>query len=262
MSTELGSNRSRRRWLTAGAASIAIVGVTMGTSENGSPADRLRPDAVDSDQRASSSVLLGEGAGRLPATTAEEWVTHGDHAVVVRVVGERALPLSETDRQRGEGMILREVELRVEQVLWSASSHTSAAPSSFSWVGFGWQYKGEGAKLREMGVSGSSRLELGHSYVLVIDWIPSSCAEEARDEGSDDAGSWSGLDGDGILPFDSGTVGIGEFEGTISKSEARTPATTDDGSVGSATRGLGADALRTLLSDTARSIPGRAPQSC
>lgn len=150
-------------------------------------------------------IVLGHGAGRYAADDAEDWTAHADHVVAVTVISDRERPPAAVDVDRGEGLILRDLDLRVDSVLWSSDAAPIPAPKSLEWTAFGWMFKGSPITGRiEMGAEGAPRLERGHAYVIAIDWVPSTCSGGGR---------WEGLSGQSMIPFDGGQLGTGEFEG-------------------------------------------------
>ncbi|MEU5280587.1 hypothetical protein AB0G87_29730 [Streptomyces asoensis] len=160
----------------------------------------------------------GDGGGSLaagpaekeavPSFTATDWVSYGDQVAVVRVTAEHELREpdegADTDGAgTGEDYLARTVDLQVKERVW-ARSGAPALPSSVSFTADGWQVK-DGAR-KELGSPDSSRLEVGHEYVVTL----------ARFSG----GVWSPLGSGGVLPYDHGRVGEGEFEGRTVTSEA------------------------------------------
>ncbi|MEU5767416.1 hypothetical protein ABZ782_15975 [Streptomyces asoensis] len=160
----------------------------------------------------------GDGGGSLaagpaekeavPSFTATDWVSYGDQVAVVRVTAEHELREpdegADTDGAgTGEDYLARTVDLQVKERVW-ARSGAPALPSSVSFTADGWQVK-DGAR-KELGSPDSSRLEVGHEYVVTL----------ARFSG----GVWSPLGSGGVLPYDHGRVGEGEFQGRTVTSEA------------------------------------------
>jgi hypothetical protein len=144
---------------------------------------------------------------RYPNQSARDWVTYADHAIVVTVVAERALPLPPQIEDAGEGIVDREVSLRVDRVLWSSRS-ARQLPAVLTWPALGWAYRDRmrGARLA---VRETPRLELNGAYILAVRWEPPRCPEgDARIPGR-----WVGLGAGAILPFNDGVVGNGESQG-------------------------------------------------
>ncbi|MGW0870335.1 hypothetical protein ACWD3Z_07535 [Streptomyces sp. NPDC002740] len=145
----------------------------------------------------SGSVVLGTSEKEaVPSFTATDWVSYGDQVAVVRVTAEHELPDPGEEAGTGEDYLARTIDLQIKERVW-ARSGAPALPSKVSVTADGWQLK-DGAK-RELGSPDSSRLEVGHDYVVTF----------ARF--SD--GAWSPLGSGGVLPYDHSRVGEGEFEG-------------------------------------------------
>ncbi|WP_159769617.1 hypothetical protein [Streptomyces sp. HM190] len=166
---------------------------------------------------ASGGVIVAHGSDRHPSQTAADWVTHADHVVAVTPVAEREISPTAEELANGEGLILRDVTLRVDDVLWSSDTPGKPAPASFAWVAHGWQFTGgDTAHREEMTGEDQPRIERGHSYVMAIEWQPPVCGE-----GDDEIpGRWRGLGSDSNIPFDGQVLGQGESEGSV-KSAAR-----------------------------------------
>ncbi|MCF2527007.1 hypothetical protein [Yinghuangia soli] len=141
------------------------------------------------------SVLSGTPI--LPVRTAEDLVSYGDHVLVVTVTAEREIPPSTEELRRGEGMILREVTLRVDETLWSRSGMT--APTSITSTASGWLMHDN--KRRPFVSSGSPRLEPGHTYTVAM-YRP-----HERGNAADD---WVAFL---MLAYDDGRIGNGEQAG-------------------------------------------------
>lgn len=155
-------------------------------------------------------VILGDGASRRAGATANDWVTNADHVVAVSITSETERPPSAAELKRGEGLIFRNLTFKVDKVLWSSTKAAHAAPSSFPWLAFGWQFiNGDTTVRTRVGADGSPRFERGHQYVLAIEWVP-DCSAAGR-------GRWEGISPDAIVPFDRGVLGAGETAGRVVK---------------------------------------------
>ncbi|MFF7265923.1 hypothetical protein ACFZCL_37370 [Streptomyces sp. NPDC008159] len=100
-------------------------------------------------------------------------MTYADHVVAVTPVAEREISPTAEELEHGEGLILRDVTLRVDDVLWSSDTPGKPAPTSFAWVAHGWPFTGGDTAHREkMTGEHQPRIELGHSYVMAIEWQP------------------------------------------------------------------------------------------
>ncbi|MFE9039738.1 hypothetical protein ACFYOG_02400 [Streptomyces sp. NPDC007818] len=156
-----------------------------------------------------TQVMLAED--RYPHHSAADWVTYADHVVVVTAEREREgshAPLPFIDR---------EVDLRVDRILWSRPGAARAVPATVGWTASGWVRDDSGGRTRTA-VEGAPRVEAGHSYVLALVW------EEARcDEGDPRVpAAWRGLGSGGAIPFDGAVLGAGESEGRVrTAAEAR-----------------------------------------
>jgi hypothetical protein len=172
-------------------------------------------------------VRLAMPEGRLPAETASDWVTYAEHVVVVDAVSEREIPPTRTELRRGEGLIGRTVTLRVDRVLWSSPGAAQPAPKKWEYSASGWTFTGGDPDDRtKMGVRGAPRVEVGHRYVMALDWEHARCSPG---DGRRPA-QWFGLSPDSSLAFDDDVLGQGEQEGRVrTAEEAREQADDDDG---------------------------------
>lgn len=184
-------------------------------------------------------ILLGDGASRKAGSTAADWVTNADHVVAVSVASETERPPTASEVARGEGLIFRDLVLRVDTVIWSSDVAARPAPTTVDWVAFGWQFVGGDLDDRvRVGAHDAPRFERGHSYVLALEWVP-GCG--------DSAGSWEGLSPSATAPYDDGVIGSGELEGSVV--EAASPRTDRSGGADLRDRvaGRGAAALAAEL---------------
>lgn len=160
---------------------------------------------------APSSVVVSNGADRRPSRTAQDWVTYADHVVAVTAVADKPLKQSQEAIDIGEGLILREVTLRVNDVVWSRPDASKPAPSSFTWIADGWQFtNGDTDNRTPMVDLDEPRIESGHSYLMAIDWQPAMCTP-----GDHIPAQWRGLGDDSTIPFDGQVIGNGEMEGRV-----------------------------------------------
>ncbi|MBB5108808.1 hypothetical protein [Streptomyces spectabilis] len=106
------------------------------------------------------------------------------------------VPPSAEEERVGEGMIVREGTLTVEQVLWSRAQ-APTLPDQVTMDLAGWAFKGE--TRREFAGKGSPRVEPGCTYVMAL-------ARYSPDE-------WGPLGSDATLPYENGTIGKGESQG-------------------------------------------------
>ncbi|MGW1003614.1 hypothetical protein [Streptomyces sp. NPDC002520] len=205
------------------AAALALAATLTGLdSDEAKAGARQEQSAVGNADKAShsSGILLAHGADRHPSETATDWVTYADHVVEVTPVTETRIEPDQEAVDRGEGLILRDVKLRVDRVLWSSEEATKTAPQTFNWTAHGWMFGGgeddDSSVLTEMAGEGQPRIELGHHYIMAIEWQEPRCG---TDDG-DIPGQWRGLGSGSTLPYDVSTIGQGEFEGTVRSTDA------------------------------------------
>lgn len=162
----------------------------------------------------SEAIALVSGTDRYPSSSASDWVTYADHVVVAEAVAERESPPSQTGTDHGEGLIGRQVTMQVKQVLWSSKSAPAPPPEEWERLSMGWVFKGKPSNRHRVGLADSPRIQVGHTYILAIEWSPDPCAERS--------GNWLGLGEGSSVPFDDNIVGVGEYEGRVRKlDEAR-----------------------------------------
>ncbi|MGA6170350.1 hypothetical protein ACPEIF_08895 [Streptomyces sp. NPDC012600] len=111
--------------------------------------------------------------------------------------------------ERGEGLILRKVSLRVDKVLWSRAAPARTAPVTFDWTAHGWQFTGD--TRTKMAGEDQPRIEKGHRYVMALQREPPRCDP---DDG-DTPGRWRGLGAESTTPYDNGALGQGESQGHV-----------------------------------------------
>lgn len=154
-----------RKLACAMALSLVLAASACGTDGPGE--ERLSPSGA-------SSLLL-------PAATATDLVSYGDHVLVVTVTTDREMPLSPEEARRGEGLILREVTLRVDKALWTRPG-AQPAPETITSTASGWTVH-EGNKRKRLTTQGFPRLEMGNTYLVAVyraqergyapdDWMP------------------------------------------------------------------------------------------
>lgn len=154
-------------------------------------------------------IVAASGSDRLPSETASDWVTYADYVVVATPTAQKEIPPTKGEVEHGEGLIQRRVSLRVDDVLWSSDAATKPSPKSFSWTAPGWQFTdGSTSKREKMAVADSPRIELGHTYIMAIDWEPARCTP-----GDFVPAQWQGLGAGSVVPFDDHVIGKGEMEG-------------------------------------------------
>ncbi|MFE7553215.1 hypothetical protein [Streptomyces gardneri] len=161
---------------------------------------------------AGDEIMLASGKDAYPNSSASDWVTYADYVVTATPIGEKDQDIRAEDRQRGEGIVLRDLKLRVDRTLWSSAKASRPQPQVIDLEAWGWSFKdGDTGKRTKMGSEGSPRLEMGHSYVLALVWEEERCTEgDPRVPAK-----WNVLGGSAIIPFDSETLGQGESEGSV-----------------------------------------------
>ncbi|MEV5351621.1 hypothetical protein ACIPM2_17140 [Streptomyces sp. NPDC086081] len=165
------------------AGAIALVPVL---AEDGRQRDAISEDGAAADSKEA-----------LPSYTATDWVSYGDHVAVVRVSAEHEESgLTQEEAEAGEGYVARSIDLRVKERVW-ARSGVPALPDALSVVADGWELDGD--QRTPLAPQDASRLEVGHDYVIAFARFP------------DD--KWAPVGSGGILPYDNGRIGQGEFRG-------------------------------------------------
>lgn len=157
------------------------------------------------------AVQLLDALEVAPTRTVSDWAKVADYVVVASVVSEEAIeqPKSETSGD-GETMIFREVTLRNASIVWQAPSESKLdVPSQVVVRAMGWVQNTEGEPT-ELVMESGSRLEVGHTYLVGLVWMPARCSP-----GDYDAAGWAVIGSGGALPADNDIVGVGEFEGTV-----------------------------------------------
>jgi hypothetical protein len=160
-----------------------------------------RSDDVD-------AVAIWMDEARYSTSTASDWVTYADHVVVATVVSEKQLDAVRMDDNFG--VLIRSVTLEVDDVLWSRDEPSAPMTQSLTMQAMGWSYPdGDTSDLTRNAVEDSPRLEIGHTYIVALDWVPARC-----DVGDDpEPAGWVYLGSDAVLPYDDGAIGKGELEG-------------------------------------------------
>ncbi|MFB7419402.1 hypothetical protein ACFC1L_32895 [Streptomyces sp. NPDC056210] len=148
-------------------------------------------------------VVAAQFSELYPTLTASDWVTHGDHAVVVEVMpgSERRGAIPEDKKDNGEGFIPRTATMKVDEVLWSKSG-AEAAPQTYEADLLGWWWEGDSE--REFAWKGEPRYEEGHKYISLLV--------------KGDDGKWKATLH--AMPYDDQTVGAGEVAGTVGTASA------------------------------------------
>ncbi|WP_304455137.1 hypothetical protein [Nocardiopsis sp. YSL2] len=192
----------RSRVFTAAGAGVATVAFNAATYEPD-------PDELPLTNASVSYRKAGQ--------TARDWVTNADHVILARAVDEQIHEPEPIEVERGEGMIGRTVSLDVQRVLWSAPAPARPAPETYEYPAWGFVFNGGVDNLTPIGTQDEPRVEVGHDYVIAIDW------EEARCTPGDEPqpAMWMGLDNNSVVPADDGVVGNGESGGRVASAQER-----------------------------------------
>ncbi|MFG3342510.1 hypothetical protein [Glycomyces sp. NPDC048151] len=200
--------------VTVGAVGLAIAGLAAP-----GPPETVLPEP---------GVVMVEGADHLPSETAADWVTYADHVVVVNAVAETAVPPTQIELDRGEGLIGRTVTLEIAEVLWSREGSLMEAPTTWEYTAIGAQFvEGDTSAPLEMALHERPRVEVGHTYVMAIRWEVERC-----EDGETEPAQWRGLGEGSEIPFDDATLGNGELEGEIQSAEQFAAAAAEETALG------------------------------
>jgi hypothetical protein len=206
------TRRGRRRnaiaaTAVAAACATAVVGTIWTTSTSSTP-NKAPVAAAPSPSTTLDPVVFGEALERWSTSTANDWVTVADHVVVGTVKVEKETAPTAAEVTRGEGMVGRNVTISVDQTLWSRAG-APATPTQVTLAAPGTLFNGGlNANRRRLAFHDSSRIELGHRYVIAIRYSPATC-----DSGEVSPARWSGIGSGGVIPYDTKTLGTGEIEG-------------------------------------------------
>lgn len=110
------------------------------------------------------------GSRSTPYEELSDWASYGDAYAEFEVLSDRTLPLDEFEREIGEGLVNREVTIRIDSVLWS---HRTAAeiPTEITMLVTPYLLDAEG--LHHGTVDGALWLEVGERYAgLFVNWSP------------------------------------------------------------------------------------------
>lgn len=203
--------------------------------------------AIGSKDSPTRGVVMSESADRAASSTASDWIARADHVVVATVVDEVPLEPAESEIERGEGLIQRDLKFRVEKVVWSTSAPAWPAPEQFDWLALGWLFKGTTDLTKsEMTGAHEPRFELGHTYILALEWEPAVCSDTAR-------GQWRGLGSGALLPYDNDRIGEGELEGDVVDVDTAQREWSNHGALlAEQVAGMSSDDLAVALQDEAR----------
>jgi len=196
----------------AAAALLAASAITGGTGwwliDHG---DSREPRAAPT---TAEVVVMGEGLDLLSGDSVEDWVRYGSFVAVVTVTGEHAAPIAQEDLDRGEGMIDRSIDLRIDKTLWSRPGVN--LPASVTTTAAGWTWGDHAPERRTSFALGDRpRLEVDQQYVIAFaryPGLPAKQADACGDQVIEPA--WGPVGSGGAVPVSAGVLGVGEFEGT------------------------------------------------
>ncbi|MFE6971286.1 hypothetical protein [Isoptericola sp. NPDC057653] len=193
-------------------------------------------------------VVVATAEDSFPTTTAVDWVTYADHVLVATVVDEaEAVRPWEDGNPEGERYVAREVALRVDDRLWSAADpRHRPPPDRFSMAAAG-SLDRDGGRI-PWAIEDTPRMEVGHTYVVALVWRP-----EVEDPTTPTPAHWAWLGTDALLPYDDGTIGVGELEGVVRAEPRVVPEDHLEHSFEDALAGRSAADLAALL-DAARPV--------
>ena len=199
----------------AGAGRRAAAGaLAAGLAACAAPSDAAPTDR--SPTAAPSGVVVAMAEEAFPSRTAADWVTWADHVVVATAVDEaESLLPREEGNPPGERSVRRDVTLRVDELAWSSADPRHAAPGESFVLPVPWTIVRGDVRTR-VAIEDTPRVEVGHSYVIALLWRPAA-EDPAR------PGHWTWLGQDALLPYDDGTIGVGELEGAVRDEPLRVP---------------------------------------
>lgn len=185
-------------------AGVAWIALDWSKTEGSSADERTRPASV---------VQVVEGLEVAPTATAADWARIADYVVTASVESEQAIeqPKGETSSD-SETLIFREVTLKVDHEVWRAPSAAKhQLPSAVTVRAMGWTRADDGGRV-ELAPGGGSRLEIGHTYLVALAWVPATCGEDGHTPAH-----WATIGSGGAVPADGDVVGDGEYEGKNGK---------------------------------------------
>lgn len=118
----------------------------------------------------SPASVAGNEQKVLPVETIEDWVTYGDRLVVVEATAERASPISEAEREQGEGYSVRQVSMKVISTYWSSPetkrTRELKTPTEFTAPNGGSLVKGKTRK--PVRFDGETYAQVGQQYLALL----------------------------------------------------------------------------------------------
>ena len=143
-------------------------------------------------------VVAGDSVARFPSESLRDWVSYADY-VAYTVVAEREIPPAPEDADRGEGLVGRDVTLRVDKVVWRAAG-APALPQTIHMTTLGWVLID--GKRGELVEQDAPRVAVGEHYVAPLarieddpqqpEWWPLGVGAQVPlvDGRASDSGSW------------------------------------------------------------------------
>ena len=168
-------------------------------------------------QSAEPRVLHVETFEEVSSATADDWAMYAEFVVTATAVNESFdYPSGSSETMTlADELVGRRVEFTVDQVLWTSPNAVNTAPEAVELTAMG--YDPSAGTNIDVTLPRTSRLEVGHTYVLALEWWRGGCFN-----GANEPGTWTLIGLDGVIPYDE-VLGAGEFEGevrTLAEAEA------------------------------------------
>ena len=138
----------------------------------------------------------------VPSESLRDWVTYADAVVIGTVEQTSALPISDEEREAGEGYISRRVRVRIDDIVWRRHTRAPTPPAAVTFITFGWTFDGD---RRDPSSGGPIWLQPGKRYVIPLarwkrdGWAPFSAIATLQ---LDDRGRVAPPDGDEAMPWE------------------------------------------------------------
>lgn len=201
-----------------------------------------------------------EGLQRYESDTLKDWVGLADTVVTIRVDAEEVEPAPKSESVTGSGVDIvgRRVQVTVLDSLWSNTDEplkSVTLPGIFSMSAWGWAQEVGSDEATRTTAHGTSRLEVGQTYVTALKWYSAECL-------GDPEGAWGLIGSGGVLPVAGSTIGVGEYEG-VSVQPEELAASAGPGSVAGEFAGKGvSDLANALVSTSGVRITPKEPTPC
>lgn len=117
---------------------------------------------------ADEEVIVASPAKVLPDETPQDLVTYGDRLVEFTAVSEFRVPPYQEEIDRGEGLILRKVNIKLDQPKWTRPEFRPgpALPTNMTIEDGGWVFHGN--EEIPLTVGDSPKIEVGKTYLAVM----------------------------------------------------------------------------------------------